>query len=184
MLTSFPAASIFVHMSSFVQSKGFSSSEGAICVSFYGVGVLLGRFVWGWLVGRLRIHRSLIAYSFIYGVSIFLFVVPQSLPPIYATTVLLGIAIAGALQLNVQAFGDYFGRGIVGTLLGYAGGMAALTGATAPLIAAAMYDRTESYVLTFCVWGVFCLVASALFVFCRPEAPKGGKVTAEVALGT
>ena len=32
MLTSFPGSSIFIHMSSFVQSKGFSLSEGALAV--------------------------------------------------------------------------------------------------------------------------------------------------------
>ena len=34
MLTSFPASSIFIHMPSFVESKGFSSAAGAAAISF------------------------------------------------------------------------------------------------------------------------------------------------------
>ena len=67
MLTSFPGSSIFIHMSSFVQSKGFTLSEGALAVSFYGAGTLVGRFTWGFLIPRLGVHRSLVLYGFGYG---------------------------------------------------------------------------------------------------------------------
>jgi MFS family permease len=169
MLTSFPASSIFIHMPSFVESKGFSQAEGAAAISFYGAGVLAGRFIWGFIVARVGVYRALVAYGFTYGLSIFLFVAPHQLALIYATTVLLGIAIAGAQQLQVQAFPEYFGRRIVGSLLGYAGVAAAITGSAAPLVAAAAYDASESYSLTFTLWGVFCLVAGLAFVFSRPR---------------
>ncbi|MPZ48006.1 MAG: MFS transporter [Dehalococcoidia bacterium] len=169
MLTSFPAASIFIHMASFVESKGFSPAAGAAAVSVYGGGVLAGRFLWGYIVARVGVQRALVAYGFGYGVSIFLFVLPDSLPAIYATTALLGIGIAGAQQLQVQAYPEYFGRRIVGTLFGYANVVAALTGATAPLLAAAAYDRSQSYQATFLVFGAFCLVAGVAFLFSKPE---------------
>jgi sugar phosphate permease len=142
MLTSFPAASIFIHMPSFVESKGFSDSEGALALSFYGLGTLAGRFSWAWLVTRIGVFRCLVGYGFGYGLSILLFVAPHNLPAIYATTVLLGIAIAGSQQLHVLVFPEYFGRRIVGTLLGYAGAISAVTAAAAPLLAAAAYDST------------------------------------------
>jgi len=44
MLTMLPGSSIFIHMSAYVQSRGFSVEAGAAAVSFYGLGVLLGRF--------------------------------------------------------------------------------------------------------------------------------------------
>ncbi|HLF78072.1 MAG TPA: MFS transporter [Dehalococcoidia bacterium] len=171
MLTSFPASSIFIHMPSFVESKGFSSGEGAAAVSFYGAGVLAGRFTWGFIVSRIGVYRALVAYGFSYGLSIFLFVAPHALPLIYATTVLLGVSIAGAQQLHVQAFPEYFGRRIVGSLLGYAGVAAALTGSAAPLLAAAAYDHSQSYSLTFSVFGAFCLIAGVAFLFSKPKAP-------------
>jgi sugar phosphate permease len=172
MLTSFPGSSIFIHMSSFVQSKGFSLSEGALAVSFYGAGTLVGRFTWGFLIPRLGVHRSLVTYGFGYGLSILCFVAPQSLPPIYATTVLLGIAISGSQQMNVQAYADYFGRGNLGGIMGYASLMSSITGSAAPLIAAAAFDTTESYSIVFSLWGVFAMVAGACFLFSKPRRAR------------
>jgi sugar phosphate permease len=173
MLTTLPASSIYIHMSSYVQSRGFSVEEGAAAVSVYGLGVLAGRFIWGYAVVRAGLHRTLVAYAFLYGLSIFLFTLPHTLFAIYVTTVFLGVAIAGAQQLRAQAFPDYFGRRIVGTLLGYATVISTVTSASAPLIVAIAYDRTGSYVPTFLVWGFCCLIAGAGFMFSQPKRPAG-----------
>ena len=177
MLTSLPASSIFIHMSSFVESKGFSSGAGATAVSVYGAGVLAGRFVWGSTVSRIGIHRALVAYGASYGLSIFLFVLPHSLPAIYATTALLGLGIAGAQQLNVQAFPDFFGRRIVGALFGYSSLAVALAGPFAPLLAAAAYDRNNSYSAVFLLFAVLCLLAAVAFFFSKPTWPSGEKTS-------
>jgi MFS family permease len=171
MLTQLPASSIYIHMSSFVQSRGYSVEEGAAAVSVYGLGVLAGRFIWGFAVARVGLHRTLVSYGFLYGLSIFLFTLPHTLFAIYVTTVLLGIAIAGAQQLRAQAFPDYFGRRIVGTLLGYATVISTVTSASAPLIVAIAYDHTGSFVPTFLVWGFCCLIAGAGFMFSQPKRP-------------
>jgi sugar phosphate permease len=177
MLTSFPAASIFIHMASFVETKGFTASEGALAVSFYGVGVLVGRFTWGFLTARVGVYRALVAYGFGYGLSILMFVAPHNLPAIYGTTVLLGIAIAGSQQLHVLVFPEYFGRRIVGSLLGYAGAISAVTSAAAPLLAAAAYDRTQSFSTTFTVFGAFCLIAGVAFIFSKPQPERAMRLS-------
>jgi sugar phosphate permease len=169
MLTMLPASSIFIHMSAYVQSKGFSVEAGAAAVSIYGFGALLGRFVWGFGVARAGLHKALVAYGFLYGLSIFLYTIPSSLFAIYTTTVLLGVAISGSQQLRAQAFPDYFGRRIVGTLLGYAGVVGMLAGAAAPLLVALAYDATGSYTGTFVAFGTCCIAASVGFLFSRPR---------------
>lgn len=171
MLTTLPASSIYIHMSSFVQSRGFSVEAGAAAVSVYGIGVLAGRFIWGVAAGRFGLHRTLVAYAFLYGLSILLFSRPTALWAIYATTVLLGIAIAGAQQLRAQAYPDYFGRRIVGTLLGYATIIATCTSASAPLLVAIAFDRTGSYVGVFSLWGICCIIAGIGFLFSKPRQP-------------
>ncbi|MGE0688632.1 MAG: MFS transporter [Dehalococcoidia bacterium] len=182
MLTTLPAGSIYIHMSSFVQSRGFSVEAGAGAVSVYGLGVLAGRFIWGFAVAKAGLHRTLVTYAFLYGLSIFLFTLPHTLFAIYATTVFLGVAIAGAQQLRAQAFPDYFGRRIVGTLLGYATVISTITSASAPLIVAVAYDRTGSFVPTFLVWGACCLLAGTGFFFSKPKRPAGS-LQASVSAG-
>jgi sugar phosphate permease len=169
MLTSLPASSIYIHMSSFVQSRGFSVEEGAGAVSVYGIGVLAGRFIWGFAVIKAGLHRTLVTYAFLYGLSIIVFTLPHDLFAIYATIGLLGVAIAGAQQLRAQVFPDYFGRRIVGTLLGFASVINTVTTASAPLIVAMAYDHSGKYTPTFVVWGICCMVAGAGFYFSRPK---------------
>jgi sugar phosphate permease len=167
-LTMLPASSIFIHMTSYIQSKGFSLEEGAAGVSIYGFGAVFGRFVWGVTIGRAGLHRSMVLWGLLYGASIIIYALPASLAALYAATILLGVAVAGSLQFRAQAFPDYFGRRIVGSLVGYSSAIATLAGAAAPLIVALAFDLTGSYTEIFILWGLTCLAASAGFLLSRP----------------
>jgi sugar phosphate permease len=168
-LTMLPASSIFIHMSAYVQSKGFSVEEGAAAVSIYGLGAVAGRFVWGFTVARAGLHRSLVAWGALYGLSILVYTLPSEILAIYATTVLLGIAIAGSQQLRAQTYPDYFGREAVGALVGYSSLVGTLAGAVAPLLVAVAFDATGSYDETYVVFAICCLAAALGFVFSRPR---------------
>jgi sugar phosphate permease len=172
-LTMLPASSIYIHMTSYVQNKGYSLEEGAAAVSIYGLAAVFGRLVWGIVVARLGLQRSLVAWAVLYGVSIFLYALPGAILAIYATTVLLGIAVAGSLQFRAQAFPDYFGRNIVGSLIGYSSGVATLAGAAAPLLVAFAFDRTGEYTGIFMVFGAACMAAGVGFVFSAPRRGAG-----------
>jgi sugar phosphate permease len=167
-LTMLPASSIFIHMSAYVQSKGFSVEEGAAAVSIYGLGAVAGRFIWGFTVAQAGLHRSLIAWGVLYGLSILVYTLPADILTIYATTILLGIAIAGSQQLRAQTYPDYFGREVVGTLVGYSSLVGTLAGAAAPLLVAIAFDETGSYDGTFVVFGLCCLAAAAGFALSKP----------------
>lgn len=170
-LVSLPASSIFIHMVPYVVTKGFSLGAGATVVSVYGFSALVGRAVWGLTIGRIGVHRSLILYAFSYGASVALFVLPNSLALIYATTVLLGVSIAGGQQLQAQVYPDYFGRYIVGALSGYSGLSYTLARAVAPLYAAILFDATGSYEVAFGTFAACCLVAGLAFVAASPPTP-------------
>jgi sugar phosphate permease len=170
MLMTFPASSIWVQLAPFVASKGFATGAMATILVLYGVGCLGGRPLWGLVVSRLGIHRTLVAFAFAYALSIVLFQVPSSLGGIYAVTVILGLAIGGMQQLNAQAFPDYFGRRIVGTLLGYAGIFFTVTRALAPLFLALSFDLTRSYAAALWVFAIACFIASLAFLLAPPPA--------------
>jgi nitrate/nitrite transporter NarK len=103
-----------------------------------------------------------------YGASITVYALPNTLPGIYAATIFLGIAVAGSLQFRAQTFPDYFGRHIVGTLVGYSSAVGTLAAALAPLLVAFAFDLTGSYTAIFMAFGVCCIVASAGFALARP----------------
>jgi MFS family permease len=168
-LTMLPASSIFIHMTSHVQSKGFSLEEGATAVSIYGFGAVLGRFFWGFMVARGGLRRALVGWAFLYGVSIILYALPSSILLIYAASVLLGVAVAGSLQFRAQVFPDFYGRHIVGSLVGYSSAIGTLAGAAAPLIVAYAFDLTGEYGSIFILFGVCCLAAGVAFMSCTPR---------------
>ena len=168
-LTMLPASSIFIHMSSYLQSKGFSIEDGAAAVSIYGFGAVMGRFVWGIMVARTGLQRALVVWALLYGVSIILYVLPSSLVAIYATTIFLGIAVAGSLQFRAQTLPDYFGRHIAGALVGYSSAIGTLAAASAPLIVAYSFDLSGDYAGIFAIFGLCCIVASIGFVFSSPR---------------
>jgi sugar phosphate permease len=181
-LTMLPASSIFIHMTSYVQSKGYSLEEGAAAVSIYGFAAVAGRFVWGFIVGRTGLQKALVAWALLYGVSIVAYALPASIVAIYGSTILLGIAVAGSLQFRAQAYPDFFGRHIVGSLVGYSSAIGTLAAAVAPLMVAFAFDFTGSYVGVFFGFGLCCMVASIGFVFLTPRrAGKAGPASTSVA---
>ena len=163
-----PSSSIFVHMAPYVVSKGHSLAAGAAVVSWYGIGVLAGRPVYGFLIARIGVQRTLVVYAGTYGAVILAFLLPTGLLAIDVMAVLLGIAIAGGQQLQGQAYPDYFGRTVVGTLSGYASIAFTFARAGGPLFAALAFDLSQSYVIPFAAFGIACLVGAFAFAFAPP----------------
>ncbi|MEX2446781.1 MAG: MFS transporter [Dehalococcoidia bacterium] len=172
-LISLPTMSIFIHMSPFIVEKGYGLDVGASVVSVYGVGVLFGRPVWGTLIGRLGLHRSLVLYAASYATVIVAFLIPDGLPAIYATAVLLGVSIAGGQQFQAQSFPDYYGRDIVGTLSGYSGLAYTVTRAAGPVYAAFAYDVSQSYLVAFGSFAAAAFIAAVAFALAPPPRHPG-----------
>jgi MFS family permease len=180
-LTMLPASSIFIHMAAYVQSKGFSLEQGAAAVSIYGFGAVAGRLVWGAVVARWGIRSALVLWGVSYGLSIVVYALPTSIVAIYAATIFLGITVAGSLQFRAQTFPDYYGRHIVGTLVGYSSAVGTLAGAAAPLLVAFVFDETGSYTGIFVVFGICCLASSLGFALSRPWVNQRAAVEAGVS---
>jgi len=178
LLVSMPSGAIFINISAFVQSFGFSKTDAAWIVSVYGFGVFGGRWVWGFFLARTSLHRTMIAYSVIYAASITAFSVQSGYLGILLTTIWLGIAVSGGQLLNAQALPDYFGRRIVGSLTGYSQLANTLIGAFAPLITAIVFDATGGYVPAFLAFAVFCVVAALAFVLSPPPVHPSARAAA------
>ena len=169
LLVSMPSGSIFINISGFVQSHGFSAADGAKVVGIYGLGVLAGRPTWGFFLPRVGLYKTMVIFALIYAVSIAIFSLQTtSIVGIYLTTIWLGIAISGSQLLNAQALPDYFGREIVGRLTGYSQIANVLVAGSAPILTAFVFDRTGGYVPAFLFFAAACVVAAVAFFFSQP----------------
>ncbi|MEI7925386.1 MAG: MFS transporter [Chloroflexota bacterium] len=181
LLTSMPSSAIFINISGFVQSFGYTAIDGAWIVSVYGFGVFGGRWVWTWFLGRMGIYRTMIAFAVIYAVSIGVFTMQHSYLGIALTTFWLGVAVSGSQLLNVQAIPDYYGRSIVGSLTGFSTLANTAVGGAAPLLTAAVFDATGGYVPAFLAFGAVCVVAAVSFALSPPPAHPGERARAATA---
>jgi len=171
LLVNFPGASIYIHMSSYFQDKGMAPTEAAGALSVYALGALLGRAVWTSVIHRLGVHRSLVAFAFVYGSGILVFVLAVGPWPLVASALTLGITIGGSAQLQAQVLPEYFGRRIVGALSGYNALMVMPAQAGGPLLAAFMFDVTRSYALVFSGYALLCYLAGTLFAASPKPTP-------------
>jgi len=178
LLVAMPAGSIFINISGFVQSNGFSKGTGATAVALYAAGSLGARPVWGFFLDRVGLHRTLVVYACAYATAIAVFSLQTGWLQIYATALLLGFGISGSQLLNAQALPDYFGRHIVGALTGFSTLANVAVGGSAPQLTAIMYDRTGTYVPTFLFFAVACAVAAVAFAFAPPPVHPSDRVAA------
>ncbi len=173
LLTAMPSSAIFINISGFVQSHGYTRTDGAMIVSVYGVGVFGGRWVWGWFLERMSLHRTMIAFAAIYSASIIAFALQQEIYGIAFTTFWLGVAVSGGQLLNAQALPDYYGRTIVGSLTGFAMLANTVVGGSAPILTAAVFDATGGYLPAFLAFAGVCLVAAISFALSTPPKHPG-----------
>jgi len=181
MLTGFPGGTIFIHMVPYFTGKGLSPAMAASALSTYAAGVLVGRAVWGYTVGRTGIHHALVAYALSYGTAIAAFIIAPSPAAIFFTVFVLGIAIGGSQQLHGQVWPDYYGREIVGSLTGFSGILSTPAHAAGPLLAAIIYDTTKSYTGTFAVFSAITLIASVTLYFAKKPVPPAPAAREAVA---
>ncbi|MDO8671471.1 MAG: MFS transporter [Dehalococcoidia bacterium] len=158
----------FVHIIPFVVEKGLSPSVGAFAMSLFGFAVLVGRFVWGFAVVRLGIRSPLLSFGLFYGLSLYLFTQQSSEVGILAATTLMGFAAAAFPLFQSQVFPDYFGRQIVGSIMGYAGIFITVARAVSPLFAAILHDSTHSYQFAFSIFA-FAFLVGSIAVFLVPS---------------
>ncbi len=182
-LTSLPASSIYVHMAPYASSKGLPAAAAIASLTVYGLGGAAGRFLWAFIIRRLGMHRALICFGCSYGLTISAFTLAGGVLALYATTALLGLSIAGSQQLQSQSFADYFGRRIVGSLLGYAGLFFMVSRAVAPTFAAVMFDRLHSYELPFALFAGACFLAGAAFLLAFPPRRREATAPEPVSAG-
>ncbi len=168
LLISMPSGTIFINISAFTQSHGFTKEIAGIVVGIYGFGVLFGRPTWGVLPPRIGLHRTMVAYAAVYAASIALFASQSSIIGLYVTVFMLGIAVSAGQLMNAQALPDYFGRDIVGRLTGFSAIANVAVGGSAPLLTAAVFDATGGYRPAFLFFAAACAVAAVALYFARP----------------
>ncbi|MDA1036059.1 MAG: MFS transporter, partial [Chloroflexi bacterium] len=101
---------------SFLREEGFSASQAAVGILFYGVLSGISRPLWG-LVGERIAPRRLMAGSTMFtGVSTLVFLNVTNLPQLAIYMTIAGVSMGGFLILQSLLTADYFGRSHLGAI--------------------------------------------------------------------
>ncbi len=136
---------------------------GTAAVSAYGWGVLMDRYHIRWV--------ALVAtLAFVAAMSVLVFADTITLAVLFA--VLFGLGAGGWTASQTLLFSNYFGRGHLGSIQGFAQALAAPLGAAGPLAAGYIQTYTGSYRISFEIFiGAMVMVALTLLLASPPHKP-------------
>lgn len=160
-------SSITVHFIPIMVWKGMEEQSASILLGVFSLVTIPFRILLGWLGDR-WLKKYLIALALVAGMaSLFLLLSSPSQGRLWLFIPLLAAAEAAG-PLNWAMVGDFFGRRSFATLRGvmsffYTWGMVML-----PVVAGAIYDRTQSYALALWIFLVVMGVAAVAFAWLRP----------------
>jgi MFS family permease len=144
MLLATSLAGLFVHMVPMLTDMKRGPSEIASIVSWFGVAVLVGRLIAGWLLDR--VFASYLAILFVCGAMIGVAAIYVSGPALtFLGAILVGLAYGTELDIAGYMTARYFGNRAYGAIYGWQYGMFMAGGILSPLLYGIAHDRLGSY---------------------------------------
>ena len=157
-----------VHIVPFTRDLGYSALVAASIVSALGAGAVAGRLAMGAVSDRIG-RKAAIGIAMVMQALAFVgFILVRDLPLLYGSALVFGYSYGTISTLFPALVGDFFGRGQVGSIVGFLFMIAGGTAAWGPLIAGAVYDATHRYTLAFAGSAALNVVALTLLLLCRP----------------
>jgi MFS family permease len=167
-----------VHLVRYCQDLGLSAMVGASVVAAIVLGALLGRAVMAVLADRLGRRRVVAAGMVVQAIALAGFGVVGSVPGLHVTAFAFGWAYGSVSTLFSAIIIDFFGRAHAGALVGVLFALAGSATAIGPVASGLVHDALGTYRPIFFLGAGISLVATLLFLACRPPrlggAPASG----------
>lgn len=160
---------LFAHQVAHMIGRGQSPPTAAALAGLMGAASLPGRVIFNLLSDRYRSIVLLAICQSILALGVVVLTVASSIGGLLTYVVIYGAAFGAGASLAASVRAEYFGRRAFGTI-GAAQGIPALVGAAlGPLAAGAIYDRSQSYYLSFAiVAGLYVMSAMTLLLTPKP----------------
>ena len=162
---------VLVHIVPFGATKGISVTQGALSLSFLGVGTILGRVGIGALSDKIGSIPSLIMSCCIEAGSVFLVLSVKGPLLLNLTMFILGFVYGGTAVLCPVMLGGFFGLKNIGTIIGMWMTSGVPAGLLGPLLAGMVFDATGSYFGAIIIAGILCVGAIMAAASIKPIQP-------------
>jgi len=162
-----------------LQDQGISAQKAASAISIFGIAVIAGRLVVGYLVDILWAPAvAAVALSLPVVGSLLLLGAPDFFIACVAAA-LLGFAAGAELDLMAFLAAKYFGLLHYARIYAVLYAALALASGIAPMLFARVFDVTGSYDIGFLV-GAVCFAAGALMILLLGRYPNFGQASGQV----
>jgi|SRR5690554_6196820 len=136
-----------------MRDNGLSAGEAAATFSVYGISLVIGRFLVGYLIDRLWAPGVAFVVMFLPAIGcIIFFLVETYIPLLMLAAMLIGVGAGAEMDIAAFMMARYFGMRDYSRVFALHMGFISLGSTLAPILFAVMYDSTGSYaaMLTFC----------------------------------
>jgi MFS family permease len=164
----------------YFRDLGFTSAEGSLAATAYGICSISMRAVWGWVTDRYPVRFALFVQCLLTGLSVVGFFLITDQITLVLAGAANGLAVGGFFILRPLTVANYFGRGHLGSINGIIRPFTTIAAATSPLIVAALYDFSGSYRMGFGLVAVCWFVAACAVVLARPPRPPAVAMDAKL----
>lgn len=161
---------VFVHLPSFVMSRGFDTAFAATGLALVGGIGIVGTVATGWLSDRLGPRTVMLIMFGARALVTFLVVAWPGVPTFLVFVLVFGFLGYGAVGVIAALATNLFGRGAIGTILGFAYVFNQLGGAIGTFAGGASLQWTGGY--DAALWlaiATTVLALPAIWIFARPS---------------
>ncbi len=153
--------------------EGFSREQAATVQSVFGLSIILGRVVVGYLVDRFWAPGVASICLAVPAVGAFLLHGEQSLELAILASFMIGFAAGAELDLMAFLAARYFGLAHYAKIYSVLYATLAVCSGTAPMVFAYAYDLTGSYDIGYGI-AIALFLASAIMVLLLGRYPESG----------
>jgi sugar phosphate permease len=159
------------HQVAYFIDNGLSLERASFFFAMGHLFTLPGKIMWGFLSEKVPVRYCMAGNDIARAISIVLLLVVAGDPGLWGYAVFTGLG-QGVAFLNAKIWADYYGRAFVGSIRGVLTPIQVVSGLGGPLLAAIIFDHTQSYNISFSICVVALVIATASIWLARPPQLK------------
>jgi sugar phosphate permease len=159
------------HQVAYFIDSGLSLERASFFFAMGHLFTLPGKVMWGFMSERIPVRYCMAGNDLARAISILILLMfATGDARLWGYAVFTGLG-QGVAFLNAKIWADYYGRAFVGSIRGVLTPIQVVSGLGGPLLAALIYDRTESYTISFAICTAALVVATISIWLARPPRP-------------
>lgn len=156
----------------YLQDKGFTPVVAASALSLLVVISAVGKLATGWIGTKIDNQYLAIGSMVLSGVGIFTLMQVTDITVLYISSVLIGLSYGNNVIFYPSFVSSYFGRKNYSRIMGIMSPFVFLIAASAPIMAASIFDNTKSYFWAFIATLSLITAAVICVALAKPPKPK------------